>query len=816
MTHLLIASRRRQPSHPAGREFKERIVASGAAITTARGAVDRSDMRRPGIKPFPLRAGWGILVVADPLVPSPAGSGREAFMNSSTFDARPRYALRSVALALAAVLTVAPAVIGQQRPQFGTRVDVIQFQVRVTDGAGGSVTGLQATDFQLRVNGSEREITTAYEVNVMEDGAPAAGAQQMPAAAWRQWVLFFDAAFNSPRGVVAAQEAARNFVQTQARDQDLIAVATFSLVRGAELVVPPTRDHEQVLLAIGGLGLNSATRAVDRAGFLAHTINEGGIAGAAGDGQGAVAAATVVEEAIRQVNGLEVNQYAAVVEQYAGQLGSLGGMLRTIRGRKHVVYFSQGFADSVLSGQSLDELSATSAAIQANPGEAIAQSSAEARFGSSELRSELDDALAIFRSADAVIHVVDSSGLGGGRDTSNLRSMETTRGEFSARGGSRGALTSLADATGGSLYWESNDVSAALADIEQKNRSYYVLAFPRQPGDDDVLQLEVAVSQAGAHVDAPGQLAAPVDFDSMSDVEKQIQLAEFVSKAIVANDMNFEVSTAAFYGDGETARLPVVIEVPWAQLEELADAGDDERVELEIYSYALDENDSMVDLSNQEVSLNIGRMRDSRAAGLPFRYYDLLWARPGQRRVRVILRDKELGRISAITTAPTLVPRHASGDMAMAGPVPVDWEHPGLLMRGFDASKPPPHKADGPVGFPFAVGDNEVTPAAGSSGGPGSEHYAYFVAYNLGADANGQAQTNVAMTLQSPMGQFIQPPQSMVASYYDEATTATHMIAKATIPPNLPPGMYRLGVMLNDQIKGQQAQGSFPIWVEAQ
>lgn len=716
-------------------------------------------------------------------------------------------------LALATSLLIAPAVIGQQRPQFGTRVDVVQFQVRVTDASGNFVSGLEPSDFQLRVNGSERQITTAYEVDLAEGAAPAADGSQMPPAAWRQWVLFFDAAFNSPRGVIAAQEAAREFVQSQTQPRDLIGVATFSTVRGAELVVPPTRDHEQVLVAIGGLGLNTATRAVDRAGFLAQTMAEGMSAPPDTGGEGAAAAATIIEEAIRNLGTLEFNQYASVVEQYAGQMNTIGGILRTIRGRKHVVYFSQGFDDAVLSGQSLDALAETSANIQANPGEAIATSSAEERFGSTELRSELDDALATFRSADAVIHVIDPAGLGSGRDTSNLGSMQTTRGEFSARGGSRSALTSLADATGGTAHWDSNDIAAALADIEQSNRAYYVLAFPRQPGDDAVLSLQVSVSAAGATVDAPAELAAPIDFEEMSELEKQIQLAEYVSKNIAASDMQFEVSTAAFYGDGETARLPVIIEVPWAQLEELADAGEDERVELEIYSYALDENDSMVDLSNQEVNLDVGRMRGSRTAGLPFRYYDLLWARPGQRRVRVILRDKELGRISAITTDPAVVPRHAAGDVAMAGPIPVDWEHPGLIVKGFDASKPPPHKADGPVAYPFAVGDEEVTPAAGAAGAPGSEHYAYFVAYNLGSDESGQARTSVAMALQSPMGQFIQPPQQMVASYYDEDEDATYMVAKATIPEGTPSGFYRLVVMLNDQIKGQRVQGSFPVWV---
>ena len=76
------------------------------------------------------------------------------------------------------------------------------------------------------------------------------------------------------------------------------------------------------------------------------------------------AVADAIEEAIRQVSSLEFDQYSSVVAQYTEQLGSVAEMLRTIRGRKHVVYFSQGFDDAVLTGQSLDQLSNTTEAIQ--------------------------------------------------------------------------------------------------------------------------------------------------------------------------------------------------------------------------------------------------------------------------------------------------------------------------------------------------------------------------------------------------------------------------------------------------------------------
>lgn len=734
---------------------------------------------------------------------------------SSRLVSIPRSWRSGLLVALVASFLLAAAA-SAQRPQFRTRVDLVQFQVRVTDGSGGFVPGLTVDDFRLEVNGRERPITTVYEVDLTEEPAAQTAAARPPAA-WRQWMLFFDAAFNTPRGVFAAQEAARDFVENRVSERDLVGVATFSTVVGARLVVPLTRDREQVLTAIEGLGLNSATRNVDRAGFLAQPLLAALQPADATTGAGAAAGVDInaaVEEAIRQVGNLEFDQYASVVAQYTEQLDTIGEMLRTIRGRKHVVFFSQGFADAVISGQSLDALAANTDAMQQNAGLALATSSGEDRFGSAEVRSSLDDALATFRSADSVIHVVDPTGVGGGRDRTNIGGAQTGAGDFAARGGTRSALTALADATGGDMFWETNDLAGALADIEESNRSYYVLAFAREDGDDELLELDVEVTSAGAVVDAPEELAAPDAFENMSEVEKQIQLAEFVTKGIEHSDLVFDVSAAGFAGDGSMLRLPVVIEVPWEQLEDLADSGSDARVELEMFTYALDEGNRLVDFSSGEVNLNMEAMRGSPAAGLPFRYYDLLWSRPGVRRVRVVLRDKELGRISAYTSQPTSVPDLGTGAVAIGGPFAVDWDHPGLIMRGFDADSPPEHKKDGPVAFPFHVGDEEITPAATLAVDPGDPVHAYFVAHNLGTDANGSPQAFVALALQTPMGQPMpMPGQAMLRRYYDPETDQIHMVVKGDLPADLQSGQYGMMIMLQDQTTGERTTATIPIWV---
>jgi len=105
-------------------------------------------------------------------------------------------ALPIVALFATATLLLPSVSSGsQRRPQFRATVDVIQIQVVVEDD-GNFVSGLEASDFALEVNGKSRNITTVYEIDLGADTVPGER-RSRPPAAWRQWILFFDAGFNS-------------------------------------------------------------------------------------------------------------------------------------------------------------------------------------------------------------------------------------------------------------------------------------------------------------------------------------------------------------------------------------------------------------------------------------------------------------------------------------------------------------------------------------------------------------------------------------------------------------------------------------------
>ncbi|MFW6198271.1 MAG: VWA domain-containing protein, partial [Acidobacteriota bacterium] len=369
---------------------------------------------------------------------------------------RPRF-LVAITVAVALAGAVHSGAAAQERPQFETTVEVVQLQVALEDDDGDHVVGLGPDDFTLRVEGEPRNLVAVYEVDLGDEEAPRE--ETLPPAGWRQFLLFFDFTFATRQGVGRAREAALQFIQEATHPLDLVGVATYSRVNGLRLVVPFTADHAQARDAVRSFRLERGNHIVDPLGFAVEPLTDLSSPedeSAAASGAGALVD-DLLQDAIMQIEQADFRRYRDEVVRYADELGVLGRMLQATRGRKHVVLFSSGFDDKVLTGQSLDELAADHERMQQNIGEGLAGSSAETRFGSAELRSSLDAALEQLRMSDSVFHVVDSSGLG--------------------QSANRQGLNYLADGTDGTIAWNRNDLSSALTELAEQTSRFYVLAY---------------------------------------------------------------------------------------------------------------------------------------------------------------------------------------------------------------------------------------------------------------------------------------------------------------------------------------------------
>ena len=729
----------------------------------------------------------------------------------------------TAALLTAPMVSLAGVAAAQQRPHFRTTVEVVQMQVAVADSRGDHIPGLTKDDFRLRVNGKVRDITAVYEVDLRPTPDPDLD-EYMPPAGWRQWLLFFDFSFSTRRGILRARDTAREFVTKLTNPRDLIAVATYSTVGGLRLVSPFTADRGQVLDAIEAFGLNRSDMIVDPAGFAVQPIAElldmeTGNPEVVTDPEELQRGSqfdvnNAIFEYLSATQASDFRRYREEVVNYADGLRALGMMLRAAQGRKQVLLFSSGFDDKVLSGQTLDELANDAQLIQ--QGQSFAVNS-ETRFGSADLRDSLMQALENLRAADTVFHVVDTSGLGDERLDDTASATRTGKTFSAAQTGKQG-LALLAEGTNGTIAWNANDLMPALADLAERTSRYYVLAYRKSNEDPDVVDIDVDVLRPGAKVvAAPRRLAPPPAYGQMDEAQRQLQLAEYISKGIEEENMIFDVRAVAFVGSRRISRVAVVVEVPFQQLEAIAAARGDGKAELDILGYIVDPDGQMRDLFSRRVALDVKRMSKS-MAGLPFRYYDLLWALAGEHHVRVLVRDAKVGMLSTRTQT-VAVPNFLNAQgLVVSGPVAVDAEHPGLIMRGLDPSSPPEHRQGGPVHYPFVIGDTEVTPEVYTLARPGGACHFMLVAHNLARHPfTGQVQTAVnAEAIDESGGKHALAGIQLVARSFDPETNATTMLFEAKLPGDLGAGAYLLQIDLIDAIAGQTVEQAMPFLVTSE
>lgn len=728
---------------------------------------------------------------------------------------------RALAVAVVGLMTLSTAATGlAQTPQFRTQVEIVQLQVAVAGSDGRHVRNLEADDIVLRVDGDLRDVVALYEVDLSDIGAEEDDTY-VPPAGWRQFLLFFDFTFSTKAGILRAREAAANFVTEQTHPRDLVAVASYSTVGGLKLISPFTADREQVLDALSSFGLGQSQHIIDPAGFSVSSIrtafeieasqadtNDADTDGLPDDVN--AMQQTVLDELFSMTFLGEANDFRRYREQvvnYAHQLGGLGALLQATSGRKHVMLFSAGFDDEVLTGQTLDELAEDSQRINTQGALGMASVNSETRFGSVDLRNTLQDAIENFRHADVVFHAFDVGGLG------NVRRDDT----FATTQSGKQALSYIADSTNGTVHWNQNDLAPALGQVALQTSQYYVVAYRKLPTDPPVVDLQIEIQRPGAQVvAAPTRFAPPPSYAEMDEAQRQLQLAEFIAKGIEEEDMTFDIRAVPFVGKGRVSRVAVVMEVPFAQLRRIADARADGRAELDVLGYVLDERGEMRDLFSRKVSLDVDRISE-RMEGLPFRYYDLLWSLPGQHRVRVLVRDGEVGMLSTRTVEVDVPTFEAPQAVLVSGPVAVDASHPGLLMRGFDAASPPAHRQGGPVGYPFMLGEQEITPQVYTVVEPGGTCHFMMVSYNVTRHPfTGQTQTNLDARFIGETGSELALEElSLVGRHYDPETNATTMVVAARLPADIAPGAYLLEIDLIDVIGGQTVQQVLPVVVEA-
>ncbi len=719
-------------------------------------------------------------------------------MNDSSFSSRllPTSSLRTGALLCAGALLLAAASADAQRnrrnrqaqAEFSdtTTVTVVEVPVQVSR-AGAPLRDLTAADFELQDNRKTVQIT-GFDVVDLSKIEGRATEQPVPVAGRRHFLLLFDLFFTPPDSVGRAQQAAADLVLRELHPTDLVALAVFDT--RPRLILGFTSDRSQIRQAIRGLGLakNEPGQGIrdplglvigDLSGDLPTSSDLGDTSGRAGiDAQATL---------LQTQRELQTLQEAADRGRAAGQIDALtAGMsdlanwMRAIQGRKHVVFLSEGFDDSILVGQQgvtieqqAEILDRQQRLVDGN----FEQVDNEALFGSSAAQRSMNQMLERFREADCSIQAVDVSG------------QIQTQGQSN-----RSSLHMMASDTGGQLFANFGDLGEAMSEmLEQTSVTYLLSFYPTDlKNDGRFRKLRVRLKNAPRGTQVVHRLGyyAPKRYEQTNPFERALDSAQRVMGGVETGQIETSVLAAAFPADSGKAYAPVLIEVRGQDL--LAEQQGD-TVPLQIYAYALDQHGIVRDFFVRAMGLNAAQAGPALLqSGLKYwGHFDL---DPGEYSVRVLIRNDATGR-RALATSLLTVP----GDgPALQPPLFPEPPQKWVLLREEESEQ----RRD--VAFPFLMDGNSFIPAAKPVVTAGGETPISLAGTNLSA-----GPVSVRTQVFRPDGQAVADGGEVILASGAQAGSGSSQLSGTFVAgKKLASGDYTLVVTVTDGNNGQHSSST--------
>jgi VWFA-related protein len=708
-----------------------------------------------------------------------------------------------LSLLLPLLLLPAPLPAAQQPTFEGTsQVVAVEVPVNVIDRDGQPVRGLTRDDFQV-FDGNEPQSLTGFEVidlKVVQSesaAAPEPPPVNLPSSARRHFLFLFDLSFSSPTSILKARLAARDLVINALHPTDLAAVATYSLETGPKLLVTFTPDRSQLARAIDTLGYREAldARRVDPLRFMIDpptndasgsnfNMTEGTDLSQQRDQAIRDYLKSLAFAAERAERAFEVGR----ISSYSRSLGDMARTLNTIKGRKNVILFSEGFDSRLLIGRETTDSDAEEDNLNIAFGETWRVDN-DQRYGNTGLQGDLNRMLDEFKRADCVIQAVDIGGLRAGADQR-------------ARPSGQEALFYIANETGGELFKDANNLRQPLERVLERTGVTYLLTFERSDLklDGSYHRLRVkAKLPSGARLSHRAGYYAPRPFKDLDPLEKGLLASDSIASAVPKREVDLNVLAAAFRAGEALAYVPVILEIGGRSLL----AGQKEnKLNVEIYSYVSDSEGRMRDFFNQRVALDVSKNRRAMEEG-GIKYYGHFDLEPGSYQVRVLVRNGETGR-TGVQTVAVEVPTYAPSDPVLLPPFFMEDRQKWLLVReqegrgGLQQS----------VVYPFTVDGEPYVPAARPVLGREKPARFCLVAYNLGkGDLAVQGRVTAADGKAFPAGRLSKVERTATGIQGLDKLVATFD------PAGLNAGDYVLQVAVTDPATGRKEASSLPFHI---
>jgi VWFA-related protein len=676
-------------------------------------------------------------------------------------------------------LVIAPSPAAAQTFTESTDVTVVEVPVQVVKD-GEPVRGLTAADFEV-YDGRKKMPVTGFEVLDLATPAGSPAAAEIPVSARRHFMMLFDLSFSEPKSILKAREAAKGVVQSL-HPTDLVAVATYTSLQGPQLVLGFTPDRQQVATALDTLGL---PRLVDRSGDPLRLILTDAVRAQAQRPASSVTTPGAEAREAKEAEALDTLKSFSIVSERADRsvqhqivrnltaaFADLARLMGEIEGRKYVVYLSEGFDATLISGKGTPGDNREEQMEAATGNDRILAptggTGSDDQFGDTRSQNAVEKMLEEFRRADCAIQAVNIAGLQAGGD----QGFQRTDG--------RDSLANMAKSTGGELYENFNDLSVAMGQMLRRTGVTYVLSFQpdgvKQDGVFHKLRVELKNAPRGARVVARTGYYAPRPFKERPPLQRLLETANTVMGE-ESGSVAVSVMATPFASGTDRAYVPVLIEVNGVSL--LA-GKQDAKLPVEIYVYAIDQNGSVQDFLSQTLGLDLTKAESAlRQTGLKF--FGHLELPKGSYSLRTLVRNATTGA-SSLRVTQVAVPGFGAGEAALLPPLFPEQPGRWLMVREN------PREGQPQAAYPFMLKDAPYIPSSLPVLTPGQSAAMVLQGYNLGTgDLKAEHKILSADGKEMPGG-------SLKLAEKEGGATGPVRVAATFQPPALQPGEYTLQV----------------------
>ena len=447
-----------------------------------------------------------------------------------------------------------------------TAVTAIVVDVVVRDRDGKPVTDLTASDFELSEEKVTQDIGSFTPVNRADPGAPvpaavtAPGAPPATTAAPEVIALLFDRL--TPDAKALAHKAALNYIGEGANAKNVVGVFGIDL----SLIFYQTFTRDGALLRKGiEDAVGRATSTYNGREQVAQTeamqqqaqaqVDAG--AASAGPGGGGVDPAAAANAQFASMSNRMAKQFASLESDQQGYstanaLLAIVSAMRTIPGRKSVVFFSEGL--SITSNVQSRFTSVIATANRANVS-IYPMDAAGLRTESTLAATREGVQGASSRRMNANPTTLPS-------DRPMTEALEAN--EALLRADPHSGLGQLADQTGGFLIANSNDLRDGFGKIDTDMRHYYVLTYvPKNTNfDGKFREIDVKVKRSGVRIRSRKGYFAVNTAAGAPVLDHEAKALSALARTPVPNAFPVRALPLTFPEKGKTGLTPVLVTLP--------------------------------------------------------------------------------------------------------------------------------------------------------------------------------------------------------------------------------------------------------------